>query len=93
MGIFSITILVVYEFPNDVRGFVFPANSQVADTYSENFDYFMGSEGFGNISGLYRSHSIKGKETCAYHEDRAQDRYVLGTRAQCDCLPRFAAES
>jgi predicted dehydrogenase len=58
-------MFVVYEFPNDVRGFV--GQRQVADCYSENSDYLMGSEGFGKIPG-WQAPFIKGKTTWRYHE-------------------------
>jgi predicted dehydrogenase len=54
-------MFVVYEFPNDVRAFV--GQRQVADCYSENSDYLMGSEGFAKIPALV----IKGKTTWKYH--------------------------
>jgi predicted dehydrogenase len=54
-------MFVVYEFPNDVRTFV--GQRQVADCYSENSDYLMGSEGFAKIPALV----IKGKTTWKYH--------------------------
>ena len=58
-------MFVVYEFPKDVRGFV--GQRQVADTYSENSDYLMGSEGFGKIPG-WQAPIIKGKSNWRYHE-------------------------
>jgi hypothetical protein len=58
-------MFVVYEFPNDVRAFV--GQRQVADCYSENYDYLMGSEGFAKIPG-WQAPFIKGKTTWRYHE-------------------------
>jgi hypothetical protein len=58
-------MFVVYEFPNDVRGFV--GQRQVADCYSENSDYLMGSEGFGRITG-WQAPFIKGKNAWRYHD-------------------------
>ncbi len=58
-------MFVVYEFANDVRGFV--GQRQVGETYSENSDYLMGSEGFGKIPG-WQAPIIKGKENWRYHE-------------------------
>jgi predicted dehydrogenase len=58
-------MFVVYEFPDDVRGFV--GQRQVANTYSENSDYLMGSAGFAKIPG-WQAPYIKGKETWRYHE-------------------------
>jgi len=58
-------MFVVYEFANDVRAFV--GQRQVANTYSENSDYLMGSGGVGKIPG-WQAPTIKGKETWRYHE-------------------------
>jgi predicted dehydrogenase len=58
-------MFVVYEFANDVRGFV--GQRQVARTYSENSDYLMGSAGFAKIPGG-QAPFIKGKENWRYHE-------------------------
>jgi len=58
-------MFVVYEFPNDVRGFV--GQRQVGDCYSENSDYLMGSEGFAKIPG-WQAPFIKGKATWRYHD-------------------------
>ncbi len=58
-------MFVVYEFANDVRAFV--GQRQVANTYSENSDYLMGSAGVGKIPG-WQAPTIKGKETWRYHE-------------------------
>jgi myo-inositol 2-dehydrogenase / D-chiro-inositol 1-dehydrogenase len=55
-------MFVVYEFANDVRGFV--GQRQIADCHSENSDYLMGSEGFGKIPGCF----IKGKNTWRYRD-------------------------
>jgi myo-inositol 2-dehydrogenase / D-chiro-inositol 1-dehydrogenase len=58
-------MFVVYEFADDVRGFV--GQRQVADTYSENSDYLMGSAGFGTIPGWQAPH-LKGKENWRYRD-------------------------
>ncbi len=58
-------MFVVYEFPNDVRAFV--GQRQIADCYSENSDYLMGSEGFAKIPG-WQAPFIKGKTTWRYRE-------------------------
>ena len=58
-------MFVVYEFANDVRGFV--GQRQVGNTYSENSDYLMGSLGFAKIPG-WQAPYIKGKENWRYHE-------------------------
>jgi len=55
-------MFVVYEFPDDVRGFV--GQRQIANCYSENSDYIMGSSGFGKIQGS--GPFIKGKENWRY---------------------------
>jgi predicted dehydrogenase len=56
-------MFVVYEFPDDVRGFV--GQRQIANCYSENSDYIMGSAGFGKIQG-WSAPFIKGKENWRY---------------------------
>jgi predicted dehydrogenase len=56
-------MFVVYEFPDDVRGFV--GQRQIADCYSENSDYLMGSAGVGKIQG-WSAPFIKGKENWRY---------------------------
>jgi predicted dehydrogenase len=58
-------MFVVYEFPNDVRAFV--GQRQVADCYSENSDYLMGSEGFAKIPG-WQAPLIKAKTNWRYKE-------------------------
>jgi predicted dehydrogenase len=58
-------MFVVYEFPNDVRAFV--GQRQVADCYSENSDYLMGSEGFAKIPG-WQAPFIKAKTNWRYKE-------------------------
>ena len=57
-------MFVVYEFPNDVR--VFVGQRQIGNTYTDNSDYLMGSEGFGKIAG-WGAPFIKGKEHWRYH--------------------------
>ncbi|HWW01103.1 MAG TPA: Gfo/Idh/MocA family oxidoreductase [Candidatus Acidoferrum sp.] len=57
-------MFVVYEFPNDVRAFL--GQRQVGNTYTDNSDYLMGSEGIGK-SGWMAPY-IKGKETWRYRE-------------------------
>lgn len=61
-------MFVVYEYPNDVRAFL--GQRQVANTYSDNSDYLMGSEGFGKISG-WQSPTITGKSTWRYRGEKA----------------------
>jgi myo-inositol 2-dehydrogenase / D-chiro-inositol 1-dehydrogenase len=61
-------MFVVYEYPDDVRGFV--GQRQIAHTYSENSDYLMGSAGFGKIPGL----TLKGKESWRFR-GQAKDMY------------------
>ncbi len=56
-------MFVVYEFPDDVRAFV--GQRQVGNTYTDNSDYLMGSEGFGKIQG-WTGVFIKGKENWRY---------------------------
>ncbi len=59
-------MFVVYDFPNDVRGFV--GQRQIAHCYSENSDYLMGAAGFAEIQGP--GPMIKGKETWRYRGPR-----------------------
>src|SRR5438067_456023 len=58
-------MFVVYGYPDDVRAFV--GQRQVGNTYSENSDYLMGSDGVGKIPG-WQAPSIKGKENWRYRE-------------------------
>jgi predicted dehydrogenase len=58
-------MFVVYEFPDDVRGFL--GQRQVGNTYTENSDYLIGSEGFGKIPG-WQAPIIKGKKSWRYRE-------------------------
>jgi myo-inositol 2-dehydrogenase/D-chiro-inositol 1-dehydrogenase len=62
-------MFVVYEYPNEVRAFV--GQRQIANTYSENSDYLMGSDGVGRIPG-WQAPNIKGKQTWRYHETGAK---------------------
>ncbi len=57
-------MFVVYEFPNQVRGFL--GQRQVGQTYTDNSDYLMGSLGIGN-SGWMPPY-IKGKTTWRYRQ-------------------------
>jgi predicted dehydrogenase len=56
-------MFVVYEFPDDMRGFV--GQRQIANCYSDNSDYLLGSAGFGKIQG-WSAPIIKGKENWRY---------------------------
>ncbi len=59
-------MFVVYEFPNNVRGFV--GQRQVSNTYSENSDYIMASNGFGKIPGWQAPYFERnGKMFWRYH--------------------------
>jgi predicted dehydrogenase len=58
-------MFVVYEFPNDVRAFL--GQRQVGNTFSENSDYLMGSEGFGKIPG-FQAPIIKAKTNWRYRD-------------------------
>jgi len=62
-------MFVVYEYPNDVRAFV--GQRQVGNTYSENSDYLMGSDGIAKIPGWQAPH-IKGKVNWRYQEEGAK---------------------
>jgi predicted dehydrogenase len=57
-------IFVVYEFPNDVRGFM--GQKQIGNSYTDNSDYVMGSEGFGK-SG-WNPPYLKGKQSWRYRD-------------------------
>jgi hypothetical protein len=57
-------MFVVYEYANDVRAFV--GQRQVANTYSENSDYLMGSAGIGTIAR--QAPTIKAKENWRYRD-------------------------
>lgn len=57
-------MFVVYEFPNDVRAFV--GQRQIGNTYTDNSDYLMGSEGFGK-SG-WNPPYVKGKQIWRYRD-------------------------
>ncbi len=58
-------MFVVYEYPDDVRAFV--GQRQVGNTYSENSDYLMGSDGIAKIPG-WQAPYIKGKQNWRYRE-------------------------
>jgi len=55
---------VVYEWPDDVRGFL--GQRQIGNTYTDNSDYLIGSEGFGK-SGWMAPY-IKGKQKWRYKD-------------------------
>src|SRR6185436_2321328 len=57
-------MFVVYEFPNDVRAFL--GQRQIGQTYTDNSDYLMGSDGVGK-SG-WNPPYIKAKEKWRYKE-------------------------
>src|SRR5205807_4388522 len=57
-------MFVVYEFPDDVRAFL--GQRQIGNTFTDNSDYLMGSDGVGK-SG-WQPPIIKGKQTWRYKE-------------------------
>ena len=57
-------MFVAYEFPDDVRAFV--GQRQMGNTYTDNSDYLMGSEGIGK-SGWMPPYT-KGKVTWRYRD-------------------------
>jgi len=57
-------MFVVYEFPDDVRAFL--GQRQIGQTYTDNSDYLMGSDGVGK-SG-WNPPYIKGKQTWRYRD-------------------------
>lgn len=61
-------MFVVYEYPEDVRAFV--GQRQVANCFSENSDYLMGSTGVGKIPG-WQPPTIKAKERWRYDGPKA----------------------
>lgn len=61
-------MFVVYEFPNDVRGFV--GQKQIGNGYSDNSDYLMGADGIGK-SG-WQDPYTKGKQTWRYRKTGAE---------------------
>jgi myo-inositol 2-dehydrogenase / D-chiro-inositol 1-dehydrogenase len=65
-------MFVVYEYPNDVRAFV--GQRQVGNTYTENSDYLMGSEGFAKIPG-WQAPFIKAKQNWRYRGTEKTDMY------------------
>ena len=65
---------VVYEYANGVRGFHF--SRQQEGCYSDNSDYFMGSDGAAHIVRAFSGpFVIKGKQNWRYHEDKPSDMY------------------
>ena len=58
-------MFVVYEFANDVRGFM--GQRQIGSCYGENADYLMGSEGVGKTNG-WNPPTIKGKQNWRYRD-------------------------
>jgi len=60
-------MFVVYEYPNDVRAFL--GQRQVANCFSENSDYLMGSDGVGKIPG-WQPPNIRAKTTWRYNGPR-----------------------
>ena len=58
-------MFVVYEFENDVRGFL--GQRQIGNTYTDNSDYLLGAEGIGK-SGWMPPH-ITGKTTWRYRDE------------------------
>ncbi|HEY5914622.1 MAG TPA: Gfo/Idh/MocA family oxidoreductase [Verrucomicrobiae bacterium] len=61
-------MFVVYEFPDDVRAFL--GQRQVGNTYTDNSDYLMGSDGVGR-SG-WQAPYVKGKQTWRYRPSGEQ---------------------
>jgi len=57
-------VFVVYEFPNDVRAFL--GQRQIGNTYTDNSDYLMGSDGVGKCG--WNPPYIKGREKWRYKD-------------------------
>jgi predicted dehydrogenase len=58
-------VFVAYEFPNDVRAFI--GQRQIGNTYTDNSDYLIGSEGTAKSGWI--PPIIKGKEKWRYKEE------------------------
>lgn len=58
-------MFVVYEFENDVRAFI--GQRQIGNTYTDNSDYLIGSDGTGK-SGWTPPH-LKGKKSWRYKDE------------------------
>jgi myo-inositol 2-dehydrogenase / D-chiro-inositol 1-dehydrogenase len=78
---------VVYEFPDDVRAFV--GQRQIANTYSDNSDYLMGTAGFGHISAV--SVYLKGKKTWRYKAPQVNGHEVKSDMYQTEHNELFAS--
>ena len=74
-------MFVVYEFPNDVRGFL--GQKQIGNGYSDNSDYLMGSEGIAK-SG-WNPPYVKGKKNWRYRQ--APGRVICTSRNTTSCSP------
>jgi myo-inositol 2-dehydrogenase / D-chiro-inositol 1-dehydrogenase len=66
-------MFVVYEFPNEVRGFV--GQRQISNCFSENSDYLMGTDGIGKIPG-WQEPIIRGKTNWRYRGPK-EDMYQV----------------
>jgi predicted dehydrogenase len=65
---------VVYDYANGVKGFHF--SRQQAGCYSDNSDYFMGSDGAAHIVRAFSGpFVIKGKNNWRYREEKPTDMY------------------
>jgi predicted dehydrogenase len=65
---------IVYDYANGVRGFHF--SRQQAGCYSDNSDYFMGSDGVAQIVKAFSGPFIvKGKTNWRYREEKPTDMY------------------
>ncbi|MCU0783179.1 MAG: Gfo/Idh/MocA family oxidoreductase [Verrucomicrobia bacterium] len=58
-------MFVVYEFPNDVRGFL--GQRQINNCFNDNSDYLLGADGIGK-SG-WQDPFIRGKQTWRYRSE------------------------
>jgi predicted dehydrogenase len=65
---------VVYDYANGVKGFHF--SRQQSGCFSDNSDYFMGSDGAAHIVRAFSGpFVIKGKTNWRFHEEKATDMY------------------
>jgi len=61
-------MFVVYEYPDDVRGFL--GQRQISNCHSENSDCIMGSDGVGKITGG-AGPVIRGKQTWRFRGEKS----------------------
>ena len=80
-------MFVVYEFPDDVRGFV--GQRQIGNTYTDNSDYLMGSRRFRQDSGVGGAVHQRQRELAL----QGARRPTCTRTSTTNCSPAFAAAS